>query len=50
MNDFLVTYLDSVDEKLLDYLDYEELRLGCVRRVRQEFCRSAPTMFAAGHA
>ena len=28
MNDFLVTYLDTIDERLLEYLDeYDELSL-----------------------
>ena len=35
VNDFLVTYLDSIDEQLLAYLDEnEELRLDAVRRMR----------------
>jgi hypothetical protein len=35
-SDFLVTYLDSIDEALLDYLDAdEELSLSVVRRLRQ---------------
>ena len=35
VNEFLVVYLDSVDERLLDYLDEdEELRLDTVRRMR----------------
>ena len=35
MNEFLVIYLDSIDERLLEYLDEdEELRLDTVRRLR----------------
>ena len=35
MNDFLVTYLDSIDEQLLEYLDEdEELKLDAVQRLR----------------
>jgi hypothetical protein len=35
MSEFLVTYLDSIDERLLDYLDEdEELRLDTVKRLR----------------
>jgi hypothetical protein len=35
VNDFLVVYLDSIDERLLDYLDEEgELRLDTVQRLR----------------
>jgi hypothetical protein len=35
VNDFLVAYLDSIDERLLTYLDdNEELRLDTVQRLR----------------
>ena len=35
MRAFLVTYLDSIDERLLDYLDADdELRLEVVKRLR----------------
>ena len=35
MNDFLVTYLDSIDERLLEYLDEDdELKLDAVHRLR----------------
>ncbi len=35
VNDFLVTYLDSIDEQLLEYLDEdEELKLDAVKRLR----------------
>jgi hypothetical protein len=35
VNKFLVLYLDSIDESLLDYLDEdEELRLAVVKRLR----------------
>jgi hypothetical protein len=35
MSEFLVVYLDSIDEHLLDYLDEDdELRLDTVRRLR----------------
>jgi len=35
MNDFLVTYLDSIDEDLLQYLDEtEELPVAAARRMR----------------
>ena len=35
VNDFLVTYLDSIDERLLDYLDVDdELRSEVVKRLR----------------
>ena len=35
MSEFLVTYLDSIDERLLDYLDEEdELRPEVVMRLR----------------
>jgi hypothetical protein len=35
VNDFLVTYLDSIDEQLLEYLDEdEELKLDAVQRLR----------------
>lgn len=35
MSDFLVVYLDSIDERLLDYLDEEdELRPEVVKRLR----------------
>ena len=35
MNDFLVTYLDTIDERLLDYLDGDdELQLDAVQRLR----------------
>jgi hypothetical protein len=35
VNDFLVTYLDSIDEQLLEYLDEdEELKLDAVLRLR----------------
>ena len=35
VNDFLVTYLDSIDDRLLEYLDEdEELRLDTVKRLR----------------
>lgn len=35
MSAFLVLYLDSIDERLLDYLDEdEELRLDVVKRLR----------------
>jgi hypothetical protein len=35
VDDFLVTYLDTIDERLLEYLDDdEELRLDAVRRLR----------------
>jgi len=34
VNDFLVTFLDSIDERLLEYLDEdEELRLDVVQRL-----------------
>ena len=34
-NDFLVIYLDSIDERLLEYLDEdEELKLDAVKRLR----------------
>jgi hypothetical protein len=34
VNDFLVTYLDSIDEKLLEYLDEDdELKLDAVKRL-----------------
>lgn len=40
VSDFLVTYLDSIDERLLEYLDEdEELKLDAVKRLR--FCTSA---------
>jgi hypothetical protein len=35
VNEFLVVYLDSIDERLLEYLDdNEELRLDTVQRLR----------------
>jgi hypothetical protein len=35
VNDFLVVYLDSIDERLLEYLDDDdELRLDAVQRLR----------------
>jgi hypothetical protein len=35
VNDFLVVYLDSIDERLLEYLDEdEELKLDAVQRLR----------------
>ena len=35
VNDFLVVYLDSIDEQLLEYLDEdEELKLDAVQRLR----------------
>ena len=35
VSEFLVVYLDSIDERLLDYLDEdEELRLEVVKRLR----------------
>ncbi len=35
MSEFLVTYLDSIDERLLDYLDEDdELRPEVVKRLR----------------
>jgi hypothetical protein len=35
VNDFLVLYLDSIDERLLEYLDEdEELKLDAVKRLR----------------
>jgi hypothetical protein len=35
VNEFLVLYLDSIDERLLDYLDEDdELRLDVVKRLR----------------
>jgi hypothetical protein len=35
VNDFLVLYLDSIDERLLEYLDEdEELKLEAVQRLR----------------
>jgi len=35
VNDFLVVYLDSVDERLLEYLDEDdELKLDAVQRLR----------------
>ena len=35
VNDFLFTYLDSIDERLLEYLDEDdELKLDAVRRLR----------------
>ncbi len=35
MNDFLLSYLDSIDERLLEYLDEdEELSVDAVRRLR----------------
>ena len=35
VNDFLVTYLDSIDEQLLEYLDEDdELKLDAVQRLR----------------
>ena len=35
MSEFLVVYLDSIDERLLDYVDEdEELRLEVVKRLR----------------
>jgi len=35
VSDFLVTYLDSIDERLLEYLDEdEELKLEAVKRLR----------------
>ena len=35
VSEFLVVYLDSIDERLLDYLDEEEeLRLEAVKRLR----------------
>ncbi len=35
MSEFLVVYLDSIDERLLDYLDeHQELRLDTVKRLR----------------
>ena len=35
MNDFLVTYLDSIDERLLEYLDDDDdLKLDVVQRLR----------------
>ncbi|MFZ2057940.1 MAG: hypothetical protein WAV54_11105 [Acidimicrobiales bacterium] len=35
MNDFLVTYLDTIDEQLLEYLDDDdELKLDAVKRLR----------------
>ena len=35
VSDFLVTYLDSIDEQLLEYLDEdEELKLEAVQRIR----------------
>ncbi|MGD0986110.1 MAG: hypothetical protein ABSA65_20255 [Acidimicrobiales bacterium] len=35
VNDFLVTYLDSIDDRLLEYLDEdEELKLDAVQRLR----------------
>jgi hypothetical protein len=35
VNEFLVIYLDSIDERLLEYLDeHEELRLDTVKRLR----------------
>ena len=34
VNDFLVTYLDSIDERLLEYLDEdEELKIDAVQRL-----------------
>ena len=34
MNDFLVLYLDSIDERLLEYLDEDdELKLDAVQRL-----------------
>ena len=35
VNDFLVVYLDSIDEQLLEYLDEDdELKLDAVQRLR----------------
>jgi hypothetical protein len=34
VNEFLVVYLDSIDERLLEYVDDEELRIDAVRRLR----------------
>jgi len=35
VNDFLVVYLDSIDERLLDYLDEDdELKVDAVQRLR----------------
>ena len=35
MNEFLVAYLDAIDQRLLDYLDEnEELRIDIVQRLR----------------
>ena len=35
MNDLLVVYLDSIDERLLEYLDEdEELKLDAIQRIR----------------
>ena len=35
VNDFLVTYLDSIDEQLLEYLDEDDkLKLDAVQRLR----------------
>ena len=35
VNDFLVTYLDSIDESLLEYLDEDdELKLDAIQRIR----------------
>ncbi len=35
VSDFLVTYLDSIDERLLEHLDQDdELKLDAVQRIR----------------
>ena len=34
MSEFLVAYLDSIDERLLDYLDEDELRPEVAKRLR----------------
>jgi hypothetical protein len=35
VNDFLFTYLDSIDERLLEYLDEDkELKLDAIQRIR----------------
>jgi hypothetical protein len=34
VSESLIRYLDSIDERLLDYLDEDELRLDVVKRLR----------------
>ena len=50
MNEFLVSYLDAIDERLLEYLDDDdELRLHAVQRMRFYTSALLATSITADH-